>query len=177
MRGFPTSRMFPFLRWFCPKAGGKSVRKYPEVNSKLGKQWTLRVANFNSENSPKARSCVWIVRMKMARHPWGLGIFGDTTLMEGIRRPNHLGWCYNLVNHSINYQPQLVFSPDLWTINSRRWLVEGLRFAKFWGGKVGTANSVKLLQVLGEKETLIDDWSTSTLADWKGWVPSAIRPS
>ena len=25
---------------------------------------------------------------------------------------HHLGWCWNPINNGINYQPQLVFSPD-----------------------------------------------------------------
>ena len=31
---------------------------------------------------------------------------------------HHLGCFENLVNNGINYQPQLVFTPDFWTINS-----------------------------------------------------------
>ena len=35
-----------------------------------------------------------------------------------IRRENHRLDVKNLVNNGTNYQPQLVFTPDFWTINS-----------------------------------------------------------
>ena len=50
---------------------------------------------------------------------WSIPFKDAYPTVDGSEIPNnHLECNENLVNNGINYQPQLVFSPDFWTINS-----------------------------------------------------------